>query len=451
MPFRSGKRFAFGTLLLSLTTPALATQWVTVGPRPMGMGGAYVAIAEGPIGAYYNPGALGQLVENPAGVQLTGSGRYELTGSVLEGANDFHEIANACRRGDAAVCSAANRNAAAEKFRSPAGEGALGEATGGLNFKFGRLAVFANNFSFRGVTPGDVDLVRINPGEIDTNRTKLDVRGGSYYEFGVGYGREVLETGVFLGANIKGIVGRTGYTDFFPARENPEPGAVLRSYDRSTNISFMPGVDVGLLWDVRETFPDVWLHPRVGFVGRNVNAPRFTVPARARELNDSHRFYALQGQSRTGVAIDPFSWWTISADLDLTENLTMVERYSSRQWAAGTEIRLFNEPGFAIPLRGGVSRNMAQGNSGTLWSMGIGVRLVNFHMDFAAQIPERFHRVQSIGGVERVPQQMGLAAQFAVLFGGHESIAEPGRDPFAPTPTKLPKAPRPSNRDPFRR
>lgn len=445
---RSGIRLATGLLLLSLTSPALATQWVTVGPRAMGMGGAYTAIAEGPVGAYYNPGALGQLVDNPAGVQMTGSGRYELTGSVFEGANDIYEIGRACRTGNAAVCTNANVQTAALKFRSPAGEGGMAEAAGGLNFKFGRLAIFANNFSFRGITPGPADTVNLN----DANTTKLNVRGASFYEFGVGYGREVLETGVFLGMNAKGIVARTGYTDLFVFRENPDPGSTMRNYDRSTNVSFMPGIDVGLLWDVRETFPDVWMHPRVGFVGRNVNAPRFTLPARARELNDSHRFYALQGQSRVGFAFDPFPWWTISTDLDITENLTMVERYSSRLYAAGTEIRLVNQPSLTVPLRGGVSKNVAQGNSGTLWSMGIGVRLVNFHMDFAAQIPERYHRIQTLGGVERVPQQLGLAAQFAILFGGHESIAEPGRDPFAPTPTKLPKAPsRPSSRDPFRR
>lgn len=439
-------------LLLASAGPVGATQWVTLGPRAMGMGGAFVAVAEGPLGAYYNPGALGRIVQNPTGVLMTASGRYEIGGDVLEGGNDLYEIAKQCfAAGATGICSTSNLATAAAKMQNPGGEGALAEAAGGLNFKFGRLAVFANNFSFRGVTP-QVDSINVTPGTIGNNTTKLHVRGASFYEFGAGYGREILETGLFLGGNAKGIVARTGYTDFFVARENPEPGNVFRNYDRSTAVSFMPGIDVGLLWDVRETFPDVWMHPRVGFVGRNVNAPRFSLPPRADQFKDSHRFYSLQGQSRFGFAFDPLRWWTISADLDLTQNLTMVERYTSRLYAAGTEIRLFNEPGFSIPLRGGVSKNIVGGHSGTLWSMGVGIQAINFYMDIAAQIPERWHRVQSIGGVERIPHQLGLAAQFAVLFGGADSIAEPGRDPFAPTPSTLPKAPvRPSQRDPFRR
>ncbi|MBI4349773.1 MAG: conjugal transfer protein TraF [Elusimicrobia bacterium] len=449
---RSGTSLLLG-LLLACASPVSATQWVTLGPRAMGMGGAFVAVAEGPLGAYYNPGALGRIVENPTGVVMTGSGRYEVSGNILEGANDFYEIAKQCRSaGAGGLCSNSNLATAAAKMQNPGGEGALAEAGGGLNFKFGRLAVFANNFSFRGITP-EVSATNTTANVIDfSNTTKLHVRGASFYEFGVGYGREILETGLFLGGNAKGIVARTGYTDFFVARENPEPGNVFRNYDRSTTVSFMPGIDVGLLWDVRETFPDAWMHPRVGFVGRNVNAPRFSLPARADQLRDSHRFYSLQGQSRVGFAFDPLRWWTISTDLDLTENLTMVERYTSRLYAAGTEIRLFNEPGFSIPIRGGVSKNLVEGHSGTVWSMGVGIQAINFYMDIAAQIPERWHRVQSVGGVERIPHQLGLAAQFAVLFGGADSIAEPGRDPFAPTPSKLPKAPvRPSQRDPFRR
>lgn len=449
MFLRSGTRLSLGFLILSLAAPALATQWVTMGPRAMGMGGAYTAIAEGPLGAYYNPGALGQVVENPSGVVLHGSGRYEITGSVLEGANDAYELSKICNTNPGnAICTQANVDASLAKMASPAGEGALAEAGGGLNMKFGRFAVFANNFSFRGVTP-DVDLV--NP--LATNQTKLRVRGASFYEFGAGYGREVMETGVFVGMNLKGIVGRSGYTDFFVMKENPEPGVVLRNYDRSTRVSFMPGVDVGLLWDVRETFPDAWMHPRIGFVGRNINAPRFEKPARATALNDSHRFYSLQGQTRVGVAIDPLRWWTISSDFDMTENLTMVERYTSRLYSAGTEIRLFNDPSFSIPVRGGVTKNIVQGNSGTTWTVGLGLQAVNFFMDIAAQLPERFHRVQTLGGIEQVPHQFGVSAQFAVLFGGAESIAEPGRDPFGPEPTRTPKTTptRPGNRDPFRR
>ena len=42
-----------------------ATEWHVLGARSMAMGGSGVALAGGPVGAYWNPAGLGQ-IENPS-------------------------------------------------------------------------------------------------------------------------------------------------------------------------------------------------------------------------------------------------------------------------------------------------------------------------------------------------------------------------------------------------
>src|SRR5438552_4176681 len=77
-----------------------ATPWTVLWPRAMVMGGAYTAIAEGPVGAYWNPAVLGQ-PENPSGVQVPIGARAEFNGSVLQGANDLNQINKDCAAGGA--------------------------------------------------------------------------------------------------------------------------------------------------------------------------------------------------------------------------------------------------------------------------------------------------------------------------------------------------------------
>ena len=440
-------RTAFRGILFALLAGAQAhaTQWVTMGPRAMGMGGAFTAVAQGPVGAYYNPGALGQIFDNPSGVQVMGGAHVEIAGPALKGANDYYQVAQACKTSGGAQagdCTNANISVLNSELSSP-GSGLLADAGGGVAFKFGRLALFAQNFSFRGTTvqPPSFPFRNLTRTNIyDPNNARdLRLRGSSVYELGAGYGREILESGVFVGMNLKALVARNGYADIYLAQERPQPLTLLKNYDRSTKTSFMPGVDVGLLWDVKQTFADAPFHPRFGVVGHNVNNPRFDMPDRAGAVGDSHRFYDQQGQSRFGAALDLTSWCTVAADLDLTENLTQVEGYTERMYAAGMEVRLINDPAFAIPVRAGVSKNIVRADSKTLLSAGLGLHLINFNIDLAVSVPAGgWQAVQTVNESQKLPQQLAISAQFALLFGGAESITEPNRDPFA-TPVERPR------------
>ncbi|MEK9144112.1 MAG: hypothetical protein AAB339_00715, partial [Elusimicrobiota bacterium] len=114
--------FAITAALVTAGAPAGATQWHDFGPRAMGMGGAGVAIAQGPEASYWNPAGLGQLY-NTSGLAFPIGARGEFTGTVLQGANDLNQLAQDC---DASRpnCTAAAVGQALTRFGN-AGNGAM--------------------------------------------------------------------------------------------------------------------------------------------------------------------------------------------------------------------------------------------------------------------------------------------------------------------------------------
>jgi len=111
-------------LSFALAGQAAATPWHDMGPRAMAMGGTGVALAQGPLAAYWNPAGLGQQY-GTSGLIIPAVGiRLEATGTVLEGANDINEINKACEASDGTTCTSPNLSAALSKFGEP-GNGAM--------------------------------------------------------------------------------------------------------------------------------------------------------------------------------------------------------------------------------------------------------------------------------------------------------------------------------------
>ncbi len=412
-------RTTLSLALLAFCTSASAAPWHTIGPRAMGMGGASVALAQGPLASYWNPGALGQLY-NTNGLAIPFGLRGEFTGTVLQGANDLNQLISDCNALNA-NCTQANVNNALTRF-GQAGNGALLNGGGGVEIKIGRAVFFAHNFTDIGANP-QVDLVNVNvpPGAnlVTNNQSKLVLRGGSFTEFGIGYGREIGKTGLSVGANLKGIVGKIGYYALPILTERPGGGSFTK-FDKGAKTSFQPALDLGALWDMRESFPILPMRPRWGIVARNVNNPTFAQPDAAKAAGGRSR-YSLEGQVRTGVALSPLQFWNITADADLTENLTPVEGFKSRFVGAGTEINVFNRTWINIPLRAGLQKNVAAGqNSGVSYTAGFGLNFLHLVVDIGGMVSSKTTVLQSQGKSEKIPNNFALAGQVAFFFGGED-------------------------------
>ncbi len=409
--------------ILSFAASASALEWHTIGPRALGMGGAGVAAAQGPIAAYWNPAALGRPTSNAYGVQVPFGVHAGLTGSVIEGAKDLQAL-----KDSSVAPTQAQIDAALAKLDQP-GNGLRVDAGFGLNSKIGKLALFVNGFLDMGAVPS-VDRVNTGAAAIQngTNNSKLIVKGANIGEFGAAYGHELpFAPGLYLGGAFKIMSANVGYTDYFVLRNNNNQNNIVDSLKNGARKSANIGLDAAALWDLDRSFGGMALKPRIGLTGRNLNNPSFKQPDAAIAAGVSDKFKA-NPQVRLGFALSPFNWWNIAADVDLTRNLTPVDNVASRQIGLGSEFNVFNRSWINIPLRVGLMRNTAETSAGTVFTAGAGLNFLHVMLDLSAALSNKRVTTQSQGKQTKIPREVALGAQVSVLFGGSDD-----NEPVAPS------------------
>lgn len=411
---------SFIALLLAAASPALAVEWHTRGARALGMGGASVALAEGPLASYWNPAALGRPTSNAYGLQIPFGAHVALTGSVMEGAKNLKDL-----RESATTPLQGEVNDALNKLDQP-GNGLRFDADFGTDFKVGKLAVFFNGSADVGAVP-QVDRVHFTVPEIrnETNTSKLIVKGANIVELGAAYGHELpFAPGLYLGGALKLMNAQVGYADYFILRNNNDQGNIVSMLKDNAAKSSNVGVDLGMLWDVARTFDGAALKPRVGLVARNINNPKFNRPAAAAAAGLTGK-YAVNPQVRLGASITPFNWWNIAADVDLTRNLTPVDNAASRQFGLGSEFNVFNRSWLNIPLRIGLMRNTAETSAGTVFTAGAGLNFLHVMLDASAAVSNKRVVTESQGTEKKMPREVALGVQLSFLFGGSDETKEP--------------------------
>lgn len=509
--------------LCCLAAPAVlsAEQWQVLGTRPMGMGGAFVAVAQGPIAQYWNPAGLVKSSANVSGMELPVGMSVEMTGGIMKNASEIGDMST-----QLSAIQAAQNATSGDKAITPQeaadfvktmgllgdmnkpGKGALVEVAGGANFKFSKVALSINNFTAVGANPF-IDTDNLNLGNTGntiafaggsgasapggyataasdlttalnglgagnaayqlfcgggtncdasiTNNTTLanalatyaqgqsisaaDVSqaaamitansaaaapivagaltGGSYTnngsnltlaaasftEIAAGYAWNLDKWmhGLSLGANLKMINGRLA-ANTFQFMQNGNTGDAFKDMMENSKSSWAPAADLGLLWDVKQTYAKAPLSPKVGLVMRNINSPSFDTPAGGD--------YDLDRQVRLGFALNPAKFWTLALDMDLTKNSTPVDGFDSRQLAMGTEINIFNRKAFNIPLRAGIMKNLAEKDSKMAYTLGTGLNMMFMHFDVSGVVSSERTTLDD----SEIPTKVGVAASFGLLF-----------------------------------
>lgn len=410
----------FVALLAAVAAPASALEWHVMGARALGMGGAGVAAAQGPLAAYWNPAALGRPTSNAYGIQVPFGVHAALTGSVIEGAKNLKTLKDACASGGA--CTDADIALALNKLNDP-GNGLRVDASFGTDFKIGKLGIFFNGSLDMGAVP-QVDTTKNTTLTIQDNASKLIVKGAHIGELGAGYGHELpFAPGLYLGGNLKVMTAQVGYVDYRIVSNSSNQGNIVSKLKDGARKSTNFGVDVGALWDLNRSFDGMALQPRIGIVGRNLNNPKFKQPAAATAAGFADKF-TVNPQVRMGVSISPFKWWNIAADVDLTRNLTPVDKVASRQFGVGTEINVFNRDWINIPLRVGLMRNTAETSAGTMFTAGTGLNFLHFMMDISAGVSNKRVVTESQGKETKIPREATLGLQLSFLFGGADEEPE---------------------------
>lgn len=411
-------------LVLTLAMDASAVEWHTIGARAIGMGGAGVATAQGPLAEYWNPAALGRQVGNAYGLQVPVGVHAAVLGDVVEGARDLRAL-----RDKGATATQADIDAALTKLNHP-GNGLRIGGDFGADTKIGDFAVFLNGYADVGAVPSaDLNPARTTPAAIaaGTNNSKLIVKGANVGELGVGYGHELpFAPGLSLGGNLKLMSATVGYADYFILRESNNDNDIVRTLKNGARKSANVGVDLGLLWDLDKSFDGVALKPRIGVTGRNLNNPKFKQPDAAITAGATDKF-ALNPQVRLGVSLQPFHWWNLAADLDLTRNLTPIDNAASRQLGLGSEFNVFNRSWINIPLRVGLARNLENAASGTMLTAGAGLHFLHVFIDASAGVSNKRVQTQSQGKDQKTPREAMVGFQLSLLFGGTDEPEAPSR------------------------
>ena len=350
-------------IIVVLPGQALAVEFVTVGPRAAGMGGAGVAITTDAYATYWNPAGLAMLKSADIRIQGTAqvTGREDIV-NALDDLNDFNP-------NDTSPANVAKAQNIANQINKPGATiSALG--AGGLYFKghFGEHA-FGFNVSdvatSGGFVSSPIQVSQTPPGTGPITITgAVALRGLEARQLAFSYAYAFADKTFAIGVTSKIIQGAAYNNNTAPLQGGLDPN-LIDNFGRAM-ISTSYGIDVGAMYR-----PSSWL--RFGLVGKDLNQPTFDAPGGLE--------YKLTPQVRGGMAVNPWSTMTITADMDITSNQTLVPGLNSQVLSLGMEQTVLSE---FLSFRVGTYKNVQDAGSIFTPTAGLGVRIYSFRMDFAS-------------------------------------------------------------------
>jgi F plasmid transfer operon protein TraF len=350
-------------IIVVLPGQALAVEFVTVGPRAAGMGGAGVAITTDAYATYWNPAGLAMLKSADIRIQGTAqvTGREDIV-NALDDLNDFNP-------NDTSPANVAKAQNIANQINKPGATiSALG--AGGLYFKghFGEHA-FGFNVSdvatSGGFVSSPIQVSQTPPGTGPITITgAVALRGLEARQLAFSYAYAFADKTFAIGVTSKIIQGAAYNNNTAPLQGGLDPN-LIDNFGRAM-ISTSYGIDVGAMYR-----PSSWL--RFGLVGKDLNQPTFDAPGGLE--------YKLTPQVRGGMAVNPWSTMTITADMDITSNQTLVPGLKSQVLSLGMEQTVLSE---FLSFRVGTYKNVQDAGSIFTPTAGLGVRIYSFRMDFAS-------------------------------------------------------------------
>jgi hypothetical protein len=352
-----------GVGLMMIPAQALALEFVTVGPRAMGMGGAGVAVTTDALATYWNPAGLA--MTQTVDVRIQGGGQVIDRLGIANAVHDLEEFntsdssaANLAKAQN--IANRINRPGATISVSGSAGlyvKGHLGEHAFGLNV--------SDVATGGGFVSNAVSAV-CNPNPNCVGATSVSLSGAMAllglearqvaFSYAYAFSDKTFSFGVtgkiLQGAAYSGSTTLTGGTDV----------SITDNFGKAT-ISTAFGIDAGAIYR-----PSSWL--RFAVVAKDINQPTFDTPGGG-ELK-------LGPQVRGGVAINPYSSLTLTADVDATSNKTFVPGVKSQVLSLGVEQTIFSE---FLSFRVGAFKNMKDAGTPFTPTAGLGLRIFALRID----------------------------------------------------------------------
>lgn len=351
-------------LAVLLATSALppqvsATEFVISGPRAMGMGGAGVAVTTNALATYWNPAglALTQTVD----IRVQGGGLAVDRLGMGDALNDLEKFDTA----DTSPTNLSRAQNIADRVNQP-GAAISVNGSAGLYLK-GHLGEHAFGFNVSDIATGggfvSTPVQATQPGGLGTpiNITgQMALRGLEARQVAFSYAYAFSDKTFAIGITAKVIQGAAynGTTDL-------QSGSGVSTIDHfgKPTISTTYGIDIGAIYRPSSLI-------RFGIVAKDINRPTLDA-AGGGELK-------LDPQVRAGVAINPYSTLTLTADVDVTSNKTFVPGVKSQLLSLGLEQTILTE---FLSFRVGTFKNMQDASTPFVPTAGLGMRWFGFRAD----------------------------------------------------------------------
>ena len=349
-------------LLLASAWPSYGStaEFVIVGPRAMGMGGAGVAVTTNALATYWNPAGLA--MTQTVDIRMQGGGLAIDRRGIGDALHDLENFDGSntsdpnlqARAQD--IADRINRPGATVSVNGSAGlyvKGHLGEHAFGFN-----VSDVATGGGFVS-TPVTVTPPS-GPGAPITVTGQMALRGLEARQLAFSYAYAFSDKTFSIGITAKVVQGAAynGSTDLTGGS-----GVSTTDHFGKPNISTTYGIDLGAIYR-----PSSWA--RFAVVAKDINKPTFDA-AGGGELT-------LEPQVRFGVAINPYSSLTLSADVDATSNKTFVPGVKSQLLSLGLEQTILSE---FLSFRIGTFKNMQDASTPFVPTAGLGIRWFNFRAD----------------------------------------------------------------------
>jgi hypothetical protein len=240
---------------------------------------------------------------------------------------------------------------------------------------------------------------------IDQNETTVLLSGISIAEIPIAYGHK-FDLGSFgkigVGASFKVMQARV-YGEEIAVNtlknSNDMTKRVKDSKADSTNI----GLDLGALWryeDLKTIGPI-----NVGIVAKNLNSPEFDGPKDSTGKAISK--VKVEPQMRFGIGLEPFSWLSIAADLDLTKNKTVLAGRESQNIGGGLEAHMS-----WAALRLGIYQNIAESSDKPIITAGLSLGPNWLRLDIDAAMATETGRYDNKTYPREAKVEFGLSTMF---------------------------------------
>lgn len=341
-----------------MATPAMAVEFAIVGSRAAGMGGAGVAVTTDAYATYWNPAGLAMVKSMDIRIQGTGQVTDRMgIFNALDDLNDFNP-------NDTSSANQAKAQNIANEINQP---GATISAVGaaGLYVK-GHFGEHAFGFNVSDVATAGAFVntpLQVTTSGGQTNIAgQMALRGLEARQAAFSYAYAFADKRFSVGVTGKIIQG-AAYNNTTNLQGGLDPN--LQDNFGKAEISTSYGIDLGAMYR-----PSSWL--KFGVVGKDINQPTFDAPGGLQ--------YKLTPQVRGGVAVNPWSTMTITADMDITSNKTLVPGLKSQVLSLGMEQTILSE---FLSFRVGTYKNVQDAGSIFTPTAGLGLRVYSFRLDVA--------------------------------------------------------------------